>query len=217
MNYKPQIETNVVKPKITFSENGTEYLIMDTLDEATLDVQIGQIDNYIKSHDGRFQTEEYKDSLYAESKKMWEDYANFLRNVNFSFYLNKKQYDYLTDLLIGEMEYDVNTIFFAIELTNMLGKWNEVEISEDENYLQKYSADATEITYIYHLIAKHKVKGLSDESYRFAEVLKRIGQVSKVITYYDTTAKNLAKEIQEWVANFDPQPVTGSTLSPSSI
>lgn len=215
MNYKPQIETNVVKPRMSFFENEKEYLVMDPLDEATLDVQIGQIETYIQSHDGRFQSEEYKDQLYAESKKMWEDYAKFLRNVNFSFYLNRKQYDYLTDLLIQEMEYDVNTIFFAIELTNMLGQWNNVEAVEDDTHLQCYTADATEITYIYHLIAKHKVKGLTEESYRFAEVLKRIGEVSKVINYYDAAAKNLAKEIQDWVASFDPQPIPGTHLSPS--
>lgn len=214
MYNKPQIETHVVKPKMSFTLNEKEYLLMDSVDEATLDSQITEIATYIQSHDGRFQSEEYKDKLYSESKKLWEDYAKFLRNVNFSFYLNKKQFEYLTDLLIEEMEYDVNTIFFAIELTNMLGKWNEVETSDDDDELKCFTADATEMTYIYHLIAKHKVKGLTDESYRFAEVLRRIGEVSKIITYYDTTAKNMAKEIQDWVAGFDPQPIPASPLAP---
>ena len=205
MNYKTQIETNVVKPRMFFRENDKEYSIMNSIDEATLDAQINEIEGYINSNDGRFQLEEHKDKLYAESKKLWEDYVHFLRNVNFSFYLNKKQFDYLTDLLIQEMEYDHDTIFFAIELTNMLGEWTKVETSDDDMELKCFNADAIEITYIYHLIIKHKVTGLTDSSYRFAEILKRLKEVNKVISYYDASAKGMAKEIQDWVAGFDPQ------------
>ena len=101
------------------------------------------------------------------------------------------------------MEYDVNTIFLAIELTEMLGEWKNTGSAKDDKSVQGYISDATEITYIYHLIAKHKVKGLKNASYRFAEVLKRIGNISKVIAYYDTHAKNLSKDIQDWVASFE--------------
>lgn len=214
MNYKPQIDTSVVKPKMFFKENEQEYTLMDALDEATLDAQITKIEDYVRSNDGRFQPEEYKDKLYAESKKYWEDYAKFLRNVKFSLFLNKAQFDYLTDLLVEQMEYDNNTIFFAIELTNMLGSWSESDTEEKDLSLKSYQADAIEITYLYHLISKHKVKGLTNEAYRFAEVLRRLDGLSRIINYYDTAAKNMAKEIQDWVANFDPQPATGSTLSP---
>lgn len=214
MYHKTKIESHVVKPKMSFVENELEYLLLDSVDEATLDSQITEINTYIKSHDGRFQSEEYKDQLYSESKKLWEDYAKFLRNMDFSFYLNKNQFEYLTNLLISEMEYDVNTIFFAIDLTNMLGEWNKVEMGDDDKELKHLTADATEMTYIYHLISKHKVKGLTEESYRFAEVLKRVSEVSKIITYYDTAAKNMAKEIQDWVASFDPQPIHSTTLQP---
>jgi hypothetical protein len=215
MNYKTQVETNVVKPRTSFKENNQEYLILNSIDEATLDTQIHEIESFIKSHDGRFQSDEYKDSLYAQSKKLWEDYANFLRNVNFSFYLNKNQFDYLTDLLIEGLEYDVDTIFFAIELTNMLGEWNNIQISDGDIELKSFQADAIEITYIYHLISKHKVVGLTESSYRFAEVLRRLKEVHRVISYYDTAAKTMAKEIQDWVAGFEPQPLHSTTLSPS--
>jgi hypothetical protein len=63
----------------------------------------------------------------------------------------------------------------------MLGEWHEIESSKDDKTVQGYKADPTEVTYIYHLIPKHKVKGLSNSSYRFAEILKRIGTISKII------------------------------------
>lgn len=214
MTQKPTIETNVVKPRMFFTDNNQEYRIMSTTDETNLDRIILSITNYIEENDGRFQPEEHKDLLYSNSKKMWEDYAVILRNVKLSVYLNKNQFEFLTNLILQELEYDVNTIFFAIELTNMLGEWSKDEEFSDNKTLKSFTADATEITYVYHLIAKHKVKGLSEESYRFAEVLRRIGEATKVIGYYDNAAKALAKDIQDWVANFDPQPLQGNTMAP---
>ena len=90
----------------------------------------------------------------------------------------------------------------AIELTNLLASMKDTKFTDD-NQLTAFSVDATEITYIYHLISKHKVKGLSKDSYTFANILKRIGDISKVFNYYDTAAKNLTGEIQNWVAAFE--------------
>jgi hypothetical protein len=33
--------------------------------------------------------------------------------------------------------------------------------------------------------------------------LRKIGDISKVINYYDTSAKNLSAEIQKWVASWE--------------
>ena len=203
MENKQSLETNVVKPSLSIFENETEYRIIENSTEIQLDSKIQEIENFMKMNHGRGESELEKDRLYGESKGLWDQYAGLLRDTHFKFYLNRKQYQFLIELLRDKMEYDVNTIFLAIELTDMLGEWHEVGTSKDDKTLQGYIADATEITYIYHLIAKHKVKGLANSSYRFAEILKRIGAISKIIAYYDTAAKNLSKEIQNWVATFE--------------
>ena len=128
-----------------------------------------------------------------------------LKNMKYNFYLNRKQYIFLTNLLISKLEYDVNTVFLAIELREMLGEWKDKGTNKDDETVNGYTADATEITYIYHLIAKHKVVGIKHATLRFAEVLTKIGQISKIIAYYDTHAKSLSKDIQMWVASFDDQ------------
>jgi hypothetical protein len=204
MDKKNQFETSVVKPNLSFFEKDTEFGMVDIETEHKLDTKIREIEDFIKNNSGKDQTDEVKDSLYANAIQLWNGYAEVLRNCKYTFYLNKKQYTFLTELIIDKMEYDVNTVFFAIELTDMLGAWRNTGTNKDDNYLQSYQTNATEITYIYHLISKHKVKGLSHASYRFSEVLLRIGMISKIIGYYDTTAKNLSKEIQEWVADFEP-------------
>jgi hypothetical protein len=73
----------------------------------------------------------------------------------------------------------------------------------DINKLEAIPVNATEITYIYHLISPHKVKGLSKNAYYFAQVLRRIGNISKIFNYYDTAGKNLSTEIQNWATAFE--------------
>jgi hypothetical protein len=204
MDNKQIIETNVVKPSLVIFNKEIEYRILDTNSEFLLDSNIKEIEDYMNNNHGSGKEDSYKDELYKNAKEMWEKYAENLRDTKYMFYLNKKQYQFLTDLLIDKMDYDVNTVFLAIELTNMLGEWRTVGTKKDDDHIEGYVSDATQITYIYHLISKHKVKGLSHASYRFVEVLKKIGHISKIVAYYDASAKSLAKDIQDWVASFEP-------------
>jgi hypothetical protein len=203
MDNKPTIETNVVKPSLVIFEGENEHRLISTQDELSLDLASSEIEKFMDNNHGRGKSELEKDQLYTNAKELWNKYAEILKEVKFTFYLNRKQYQFLTDLLIEKMEYDVNTVFLAIELTDMLGEWKEVGTSKDDKIVQGYITDATEITYIYHLIAKHKIKGLSHSAYRYTEVLKRIGAISKIIAYYDTLAKNMSTDIQKWVASFE--------------
>ena len=86
----------------------------------------------------------------------------------------------------------------------------------NDNQLHPFVVTATQVTYLYHLINKHKIKGLGKEVFYFVEILTRIGQISKLINYYDIAVKGFSSSIQQWVAGFespeesdgpqDPQP-----------
>lgn len=203
---KPMLDNNVIKPKISFQVDKTEYRLISREDEISLDSKIDIISTFMANNVGFGKEDAEKDELYARAKELWQQYASALRDVKYTFWMNRKQFKYITTLVLEKLEYDVNTVFFAIELTNMLGTWKQDETPKNDVDHKTYTADATEVTYLYHLIAKHKIKGLTHEAYMFAEVLRKIGDISKVISYYDTAAKNLSKEIQEWVAAFEPQP-----------
>lgn len=197
-----KIETNVVKPEVSFFENETTNLLLSTENESKLDTQIQTLEEYMKNTSGKGKSETEKDELYKNAQTMWKEYANVLRDVKYNFYLNRTQWKFLTDLILTKLEYDVNTVFFAIELTDLLASMKDTKFTDDSQ-LVAFPVDATEITYIYHLISKHKIKGLTKDSYTFAQILKRIGDISKVFNYYDTAAKNLSGEIQDWVTCFD--------------
>jgi uncharacterized protein YjaG (DUF416 family) len=197
-----KIETNVVKPEVSFFENESTNILLSTEDEVRLDSSIKSIEDFMNNNTGEGKSEQEKDGLYKNAQLMWKDYTNILRDVKYNFHLNRPQWKFLTELILTKLEYDVNTVFFAIELTNLLASMKDTKFTNDDQLLA-FPVDATEITYIYHLISKHKVKGLTKDSYTFVNILKRIGDISKVFNYYDTAAKNMSGEIQNWVAAFE--------------
>lgn len=196
------IETNVIKPKLSFFENEVENVILDANQESILDNKIKDIEDYMKNNEGKGKSDEEKDELYKNAQELWRSYALSLKETKYDFFLNRPQYMFLTNLLLTKLEYDVNTVFLAIELTNLLAGMKDVKFKDDKELIN-FPVNATEITYIYHLISTHKVKGLTKDAFTFSQVLIRIGDISKVFNYYDTAGKNLSTEIQEWVTLFE--------------
>ena len=197
-----QIETNVIKPDVTFMENEIEQLLLTPENESALDSKIEEINDYMINNHGEGKSAEEKDELYKNSQMLWKELSVVMTNAKYNFHLNRKQYKFLTDLILKHLEYDTNTVFFAIELTELLGGMKEAKYTNDTD-LVSFPVNATEITYIYHLISEHKVKGLTNAAYYFAQVLRRIGAISKEFNYYDATAKNLSTQIQDWVLSFE--------------
>jgi hypothetical protein len=175
---------------------------MDNSTETTLDGKISAIENHMSSNVGKGQPDAVKDRLYKEAQELWSDYTNSLKGAQYNFYLNRPQYKFLTNLLLTKLEYDVNTVFFAIELTEMLGEMRDVKYTDDTQIIP-IQVDTTEITYIYHLISKHKVSGLTKDAYLFAQILRKIGEISKIFNYYDASSKALSTDVQDWVAAFE--------------
>jgi hypothetical protein len=198
------IQTNVVKPSVIFTENDIDYRNIGEDFENNLDTKYQAVLDFTKNNNGKGKSDLEKDNLYKDAQQLWADYTNALKSTKYNFNLNRAQWKYLSDLIQGKLEYDINTVFIAIELTEVLGTMREdSKVFNNDNDSFAFLVNATEITYIYHLIAEHKVKGLTKDTYTFSEILKRIGAVSKVFNYYDTIGKNLAADIQDWVACFD--------------
>ena len=196
------IQVNTVKPELSFFENEVLNRLLNFDRELLLDSKIEEVENFLKNNPGHGLSEEAKDALYGNAQYLYNEYKKNLRDIRFNFYLNRPQYNLLTDLILKKLEYDVNTVFIAIELTELLGTMEGTKYQNDTD-IKLFEVNATELTYIYHLIQGHKVKGLTKEAYVFSKLLMRIGEVSKVINYYDARAKALPEEIQQWALRMD--------------
>jgi len=200
------VQVNTVKPELSFFENEVLNRLLNFDRELLLDSKAEEVENFMKNNPGHGLSEESKDALYGNAQNLYNEYKKALRDVKFNFYLNRPQYNLLTDLLLKKLDYDVNTVFIAIELTELLGGMEGTKYQNDTE-IKLFEVTATELTYIYHLIQNHKVKGLTKEAYIFSKLLVRIGEVSKVINYYDATAKRLPEDIQQWALRMDASDV----------
>jgi hypothetical protein len=200
MNQK--IEVSTIKPELTLLNEDQSYRILDIIDESRLDLKIDDIQKYMSKTNGIGKNDDQKDADYAYAQKLWKEFQNDLRDVKFNFYLDRSQFTLLTDILLKKLEYDSNTVFIAIELTELLGGMHGTKFSNDKE-VKSFNVTATEITYIYHLIQNFKIKGLSKDAYTFSKILRRIGEISKIVNYYDAHAKNLTEEISKWALTLD--------------
>lgn len=208
-----KIQVNTVKPELSFFENEVLNRLLNFDRELLLDGKSDEVRSYMENNPGHGLSEVEKDILYAKAQSIYVEFKKSLRDVKFNFYLNRPQYNLLTDLLLKRIEYDVNTVFIAIELTEILGGMEGTKYTNDKE-IKLFEVDATELTYIYHLIQTHKIKGLTKEAYTFSKLLVRIGELSKVINYYDALAKSLPDEIAQWALRMDATDVVqGETLS----
>ncbi len=196
------IETNVIKPNLILKSGEDDLLILSKEDENILDSLLLDIKEYMTANSGKNKTEEEKDELYKNVQELWKGFSVKLRKVKYNFFLNRTQWTFLIDVLIKKIEYGEDTVFFAVELTDLLGNYSNVKFTDD-NQFKGFEVDATEITYIYHLISKYKIKGLTKDTYSFSKILLKIGEISKIINYYDAFSKNLSNEIQNWVLSFE--------------
>lgn len=199
---KTTFENSVVKPETQLIIGDQNYKLIKPEDEVALDNAINQVEDFMKNNNGEGLSETENDELYAKAQGLYKDYYKLVRDNKYSFYLNRKQYQFLTDLILTKLEYDVNSIFIAIELSAMLATMKDAKFKNDDEVIS-FPITATEMTYVYHLISTHKVKGLTNSSFLFSQVLIRIGDLSKVINYYDTYAKNLNSDIQSWAVGLD--------------
>jgi hypothetical protein len=196
-----KIETNVVKPETKFEYLGKEYLHIDSEQELLLDSKIDSVNQFMKNNSGKGKESKEQDALYGESQKLWQNFIATLESTKYNFYLNKDQWKFLTDLIYSKLEYDVNTVFFALELNQLLTDIKSSKYTGNE--IIPFPVTATEVTYIYHLIQNHKVKGLGKDSLLFSQILLTIGAISKIFNYYDATGKNMSNDIQDWVLTFE--------------
>ncbi len=195
-----KIEVASVKPEMIFTENDVEYRLLTIETESKMDSCISNFNDFIKIENGIGLSEEEKDVIYMKAQEHIRELKRELRDSKFKVYLNRPQYNFLTNLVLQKMEYDVNTVFIAIELTHLMAGMKDLKYKDDKECLPT-DMTPTEVTYLYHLISTHKVKGLTRDAYTFASILRRIGEISKIVNYYDNESKNLTKDIAIWAAN----------------
>ena len=179
---------------------------MDAATENLLDSNINSIAEYMKNTSASGKSDKVKDDTYGEAQKLWNEFRQNLDSAKFNFHLDREQFEYLMGLLRNKFEYDVNAVFYILELANTLGEMEgHGKKGFKENPYIGFKLNATDVTYLYHILSSYKVKGLNRGTVLFANVIRRIGEISKIFDYYNNITKDLSKDIVDWVASFDAE------------
>ncbi len=142
-----KLENSVVKPSMVILIDGVENRMISVESEVTMDKYIDEFNAFIKDNTGLDSTEEEKDQLYANGQSYIISLRNDLRDLKMSFYFNRRQYQFLTDLILKKMEYDVNTVFIAIELSDLMINMKKIKF-EDDKEVNFSEMTPTELTYL---------------------------------------------------------------------
>lgn len=198
----------VEKPDVQFTDmNDNKVRLISLEDETYLEEKASQMIEYMRNNHSQDITDDERNQRYGDLQEMWNEVSGRdggrLNNVNFYLILHRPEFNYILTLLRNKMEYDVDTVFFAMELDTMLNKMAEDGKFTDDKTAKQFDMTPVDVHYIYQLLSKHKVKGLSKDSYLFAEVIKRIAMSSRIFNYYKETYMNIAKAIQMWVASLE--------------
>jgi hypothetical protein len=203
-------------PSMTFKVGENDYRLINEEDHSKLETLLTDMENYVKTTDGSNASEDERNEMWSTANGMWKDYSKTLVTSELGFWLTRAEYNYITDLILHKMEYDVNTVFVAIQLGGFFAELHNTfgELSKDApgNTPINFKITANDVTYLYHLISTNKVKGLTKQTYCFAEILRKIGALSKVINHYDGLSKDYWTMIADWTASYTPLAPGDETL-----
>jgi len=199
---KEELENSVVKPSIGFAVKDESFSYLNPENEVFLDNVITDVRKYILDNPGVTyvgKSQEVKDKAYGTMIDLVKEGKLHLRDVKFNFFLNRSQFNFIHEVIVNKLEYTVDTVFVALELRDTMFAMSKATYKSDDELIA-FQLTATEITYLYHLISPFKVKGLNKTTFTFASLLQRIGELSKIINYYDTSMKNITDEVMFWVS-----------------
>jgi hypothetical protein len=206
---KEQLNNIVIaeKPELeVLGEDGVKVRLIEPEDEKYLEDKYQEmIDYMVETHDQGASNSE-KDEIYGKAQKMWNEVSGKnggkLNEISFNLLLTKEEATYLKKILAQNAEYDVDTIFYAIEVSELIEDFIQTKFSSDKE-LKKFVMNATDMHYLYHLISKHKVRGLTRQAYTFANIIRSIGASSKLFNYYKEKYENLSKAIMYWAQSLE--------------
>lgn len=180
--------------------NGVQLNNIDPRVVAKLNSLVSEIRAVTKGTDVTIASEEAdKDAAYTKVQLLWNEYAETLRTAQFRFALNRDQYDYLLDVITKQLTYSVDEVFVAIKFRQEFFDLYTPAVGS-RRQVTNYPLTSETMVMAYHLLAKHKVKGLGTTADHFTHILRGIGAVSTEYNAFDNESKRLSAEIADFSA-----------------
>ena len=211
---------NLVKlreAKNIIEKTAKEFLDPEFVDKYNKEEE--NLHNLIKKFDAnkdevRNMTEEQKDKIYDIAQYLFNVYQKRLNDITFHFPLTNDERKFVFNVFRNKLEYDQNEVFQLNDIkANYLDK--DFEKKEDGSY--DTLINVNDLIIFYHLISKHKVKGITQEHYDYLQVLTKIGERIKLFNAYNVVVQRLSEDFQLWGGTLSVEgELVGKALDPAA-
>ena len=153
---------------------------------------------------------EERDAQYAQYRELISLYGKTLGEIKFNLLLSKEEYLLLKNIIVNKLEYDRQNLFIGLLVRdNFFHKFDT-----DKNYtrtalftsdspVEAFSLDINEITRISHLTGLYTIQGLDKKADTYANIIKKIGDISKIFEIYNSKGQTLSEEGGNWIQGFE--------------
>lgn len=185
--------------------NGNEHSIVPEDTITKVEEVYNELKQLMVSTDTSNMSDEEKDMLYAKAQEIWKKGADKGGAVNvlpYNLLLYRSEYTYLTDLILNKLEYDIDALFFIMEIRKRMAELQEKATYKDDNTLIAFTFTPIELHYLVKILNTHKVKGLKKEAFNMYNIFTTIGSVTRIYDTLKHEFTELSKEMLTWVSKF---------------
>ncbi len=155
------------------------------------------------------QDKDEREAQYNVYRELITSYGKTLGETKYNLLLTKDEYLYLKTLVLKKIDYDRQNLFVGLLVRdNFFYKYDtEKNAGRTELYieatLEAFPLDINEITRISHLTGLHTIQGLDNKADVFANVIKKIGDISKIFDVYNSRGNELSEQGGNWLQGFE--------------
>lgn len=215
---KAEIPSIDNKPSLVYLhkvENDYQELrIISVEDENILDKFVSDLNTVLETTSGVGKTPADIDHIQISVKALFGEFVEYFKELKYSTNLTSEQYDFISEMVNSKFEYDSETVFLGLGLSKVVSEWKETNKKHKEDgTVRAYQLDATVLSWLYVLLSKHKIAGITKASRSLAEVLKRINEITNIANYYNYHYKwFVEKGFADFLTRLETESVTGGHI-----
>ncbi len=152
---------------------------------------------------------EIREASYTNYGNLITEYGKTLGETKYNLLLKKEEYLYLKNLIMKKISYDRQNLFVGLLVRdNFFYKFdknknhNQTELFTNGD-VEAFQLDINEITRISHLTGLNEIQGLDNKADMFANIIKKIGDISKIFDIYKSKGDNLSEDAGNWIQGFE--------------
>lgn len=153
-------------------------------------------------------TEEEKDELYKKSTDLWNQYVDFLKDIDYNVELSGEEYHYVRDLILKDLHYNETDIFIAFkfkeQFLDVIDNLHDIKRDKKQYGIK---VKINDLTLLHHLMKNESVKGLDKKALIFRNVITLLGKVYKIFNVWNNESEELSNLIYNWTKGLTPETI----------